>query len=143
MAPSLPFPEKRGTPRVSRANIGPCDIVVLRLPERKNRRGRVRELFWRERLPFRFADGVRVSDAEIEPHEIAAVGWEGKEGVDRALYLRGLVGCKRAHLRCLEAAARSGTHALLLCEDDVAFRENWRALLEAAVAQAPAGWHQI
>ncbi len=125
------------------SNIGPCDIVVISLPERKDRRNRVRKLFAQERLPFRFADGVRVSDAEIEPWEISAVGWEGKEGVDRALYLRGLVGCKRAHVRCLEEALLSGAHALLLGEDDVAFRENWRSHLEAAVAQAPAGWLQI
>lgn len=125
------------------ANIGPCEIVVISLPDRKDRRDRVRELFAHERLLFRFADGVRVSDAEIEPHEISAVGWAGNDGVDRALYLRGLVGCKRAHVRCLEEALSSGAHALLLCEDDVAFRENWRAHLEAAVAQAPAGWLQI
>ncbi len=124
-------------------NIGPCDIAVISLPEREDRRSRIREIFAGEQLPFRFVDGVRVTDAEIRPEEVSGVGWDGKDGIDRPLYLRALVGCKRAHVLCLEEAARHDVHSLLIFEDDAAFRDHWREVLQRAVSELPAGWLQL
>ncbi len=120
------------------------DVVVISLPERVDRRKRFSKWMKRHRAAFRFVDGVRVRNEEIDPEEIAEVtkdhfkldgGWEA--------YLRGTVGCRRAYLRCLEDAYAVGVKSLLILEDDAHLVEGWMERYRAALAEVPAGWLQL
>lgn len=120
------------------------DVVVISLPERVDRQDRVREMMAEEKVWFRFVDGVRVLDADILPAEIAEVGKQNFKmvaGFDK--YLRGMVGCRRAHLRELEAAKAAGRKSLFIIEDDMCFTWGWREKLEAALRELPEGWLQL
>lgn len=121
----------------------PDRIVVINLPDRGDRRKKVEQLLRRENIDFLFSDGVRVELSEVFPEEHAKVGWADKKHLDRSIYIRGLVGCKRAHLRCLEEAQSERLESLLIMEDDVAFRPGWRDLLMRAVSELPDGWLQL
>lgn len=120
------------------------DVVVISLPERIDRQKRIAEMMAKEKLWFRFVDGVRVKDEEIEPFEIAEVGEQDfKTVAGFAKYLRGMVGCRRAHLRELESAKMRGLKSLLIMEDDCVLEPNWRSKLDAALADLPPGWLQL
>jgi hypothetical protein len=93
---------------------------------------------------FEFVDGVRVSRDEISNEEISELYWANfklKAGWDA--YLRAAIGCKRAHMKCLERGHRANLSSLLICEDDMAFRNNWRPVLERALNDLPSGWLQL
>jgi hypothetical protein len=120
------------------------ETYVISLPERLDRRERVSEVLCREAIPFTFVDGVRVKRNEIEAREIADLGWEefkDRSGWDR--YICGAMGCKRAHIRCLEDAAAANKKSVLVLEDDVEFTSNWRAALAAAYSELPKHWLQL
>ena len=120
------------------------DVVVISLPERKDRRARIVAMMEHERVAFRFSDGVRVTDEQIDPQEIAEVGRAGfKEVGSFAKYLRGMVGCRRAHLRVLEKAHATGLESLLIFEDDAHLTEKWLTRYRAALKELPTGWHQL
>lgn len=120
------------------------DVVVISLPERVDRRQRVTEMMELEKVWFRFGDGVRVTDAEIEPFEISEVGRQSfKMVAGFEKYLRGMVGCRRAHVRQLEAAKAAGLKSLLIIEDDMHFKEGWLETLQAGISQLPEGWMQL
>ena len=120
------------------------DVVVISLPEREDRRERIRRTMKAERVRFRFADGVRVADEDLDPEEVAAVGWQPMKVVGGwPKYLRGVAGCRRAHLRCLEAALGAGRKSLLLIEDDMQWREAWLERYKAALQELPRGWLQL
>jgi hypothetical protein len=120
------------------------DVVVISLPERTDRQVRFSEFMAQEKVRFRFVDGVRVTDEEIDPQEIAEVeedryklagGWKA--------YLRGTVGCRRAYLRCLEEAYAAGIGSLLIMEDDAHLEEGWEETYAAALGELPRGWLQL
>jgi GR25 family glycosyltransferase involved in LPS biosynthesis len=120
------------------------ETLVISLPERVDRRERVTKLFAEENIPFRFVDGVRVNGSEISNREISelyfasfkvAAGWDS--------YVRAAVGCKRAHVNCLEYAFAAGLQSVLIMEDDVGFRENWHEHFLRAQAELPEGWLQL
>lgn len=120
------------------------DVVVINLPERGDRRKRVRKMMAAENLAFRFVDGIRVEMDGIVAHEISEVGRQNFKtvaGFDK--YLRGMVGCRRAHLRELENAKAMGRSSILIMEDDVCFSENWLSYLEQAYSELPEGWLQL
>lgn len=120
------------------------DVVVISLPERLDRRQRVTEMMSAEKVWFRFGDGVRVADSEIEPFEISEVGRQSfKMVAGFEKYLRGMVGCRRAHLRQLEVAKAAGLKSLLIIEDDMHFKEGWLEKLHLSLAEIPAGWMQL
>ena len=120
------------------------DVVVISLPERTDRRERVTEMMSAENVWFRFGDGVRVTDAEIKPFEISEVGRQSfKMVAGFEKYLRGMVGCRRAHVRQLEAAKAAGLKSLLIIEDDMHFKEGWLETLQAGLSQLPEGWMQL
>jgi Glycosyltransferase family 25 (LPS biosynthesis protein) len=127
----------------SQPELSPSRITVINLPDRLDRRARVEQLFRQEGIPFQFSDGVRVELNEILPKEYAKVEWADKKHLDRDTYLRGLVGCKRAHHRCLEEARSKRLESLLIMEDDVAFRADWREPLMTAISELPDGWVQL
>lgn len=119
-------------------------VLVISLADRLDRRQRITQMMAREEILFEFIDGVRVSSEEIIPEEVADVGWNGEKlGLDRAAYLRGTVGCTRAHVRALERALQLGDGSVLLMEDDAAFHSGWREVLTSAVAELPPGWLQL
>jgi GR25 family glycosyltransferase involved in LPS biosynthesis len=96
------------------------DVVVISLPDRIDRQERISGMMAEENLWFRFVDGVRVEDTDIHQFEISEVGrreFKMVAGFDK--YLRGMVGCRRAHLRELEAAKAAGLKSLLIIEDDM------------------------
>ena len=120
------------------------DVVVISMPERTDRQARIVEMMEREGVWFRFVDGVRVTDDEIQPFEISEVGRQNFKlvaGFEK--YLRGMVGCRRAHLRELEAARAAGLQSLLILEDDCVLNWDWRKKLEASVSELPPGWLQL
>ena len=120
------------------------DVVVISLPERLDRRRRIVAMMGEHNLAFRFSDGVRVRDKDILPEEIAEVGRHGfKEVGTFEKYLRGMVGCRRAHLRVLEKAFADGLDSLLIFEDDAHLTEGWLKHYKAALTELPAGWHQL
>ena len=120
------------------------DVVVISLPERTDRRSRIEEMMEEENVWFRFVDGVRVTDKEVQPAEVAEVGLEKfKTRADFKKYLQGMVGCRRAHLRELEAAHAAELHSMLIFEDDVVLVPGWRATLEKALCELPEGWMQL
>ena len=120
------------------------DVVVISLPERTDRQKRFGGWMRRHRVRFRFVDGVRVKDEDIDPREIAEVtkdhfkiegGWDA--------YLRGTVGCRRAYLRCLEEAYAAGVKSLLIMEDDAHLVDDWLERYAAAIREVPRGWLQL
>ena len=118
--------------------------MVISLPERTDRQERIAAMMEREDIVFRFVEGVRVTLDEIEPFEVAEVGRQSFKmmaGFER--YLRGMVGCRRAHLRELAAARARGLGSLLIIEDDMRLEEGWMANLQAALAELPEGWMQL
>ena len=120
------------------------DVVVISLPERNDRRERICDAMNRNKVKFRFVEGVRVTDRDIEPDEISEVhlhSFKVARGVQS--FLRGTVGCRRAHLRCLEEAYRAGLDSLLLVEDDMHWVERWLDRYIASVAELPRGWLQL
>jgi len=120
------------------------EVVVISLPERTDRRTRIESMMAQERVPFRFVDGVRVTTEEIQPEEIAHVGWRGfKLAAGKEAYLRGMVGCRRAHIRVLECARDNGLRSILVMEDDAAFVDGWYERFLAAKAELPQGWLQL
>jgi hypothetical protein len=146
----------RNAPRISRPVVATAerphmhlkyladDVVVISLPERLDRRNRITEMMAREGLAFRFVDGVRVAPEEIDPNEIAEVGWASfKNAGGWERYLCGMVGCRRAHLRCLREAYDTGLKSILIVEDDMNFEIEWQRRLETALAELPSGWLQL
>ncbi len=120
------------------------DVVVISLPEREDRRERIRQTMRGERVKFRVAEGVRVAEKELDPEEVAGVDWRpAKVVAGRSKFLRGVAGCRRAHLRCLEAALAAGTQSLLLIEDDMQWKDGWLERYQAAVQELPRGWLQL
>ena len=120
------------------------DVVVISLPERADRRKRMSEALDSWRVKFRFVDGVRLTDEEVDPNEVADVELdEWKRYVSEQKFLRGTAGCRRAHLRCFEEAYRSGVNSLLLIEDDMQFVDGWLDRYIAALAELPEGWLQL
>jgi hypothetical protein len=120
------------------------DVVVISLPERRDRRARIVAMMENERVAFRFSDGVRVTDEQIDPQEIAEVGRHSfKEVGSFAKYLRGMVGCRRAHLRVLEKAHAAGLESLLIFEDDAHLTDGWLTRYRSALKELPSGWHQL
>ena len=120
------------------------DVVVITLPERKDRQARVTEMMAKENLWFRFVPGVRVTDKDIEPFEISEVGKQNfKMVAGFEKYLRWMVGCRRAHLREFEAAKKAGLKSLLIIEDDAMLNEGWLENLQQALAELPPGWLQL
>ena len=120
------------------------DVVVISLPERSDRQERISAMMERENIGFRFVEGVRVTLEEIEPFEVAEVGRQNFKmmaGFDK--YLQGMAGCRRAHLRELEAARAMGLRSLLVIEDDMQLEEGWLDRLQAALAELPGGWMQL
>ncbi len=119
-------------------------VVVISMPERADRQARIVEMMEREGIWFRFVDGVRVTNDEIQPFEVSEVGRQNFKlvaGFEK--YLRGMVGCRRAHLRELEAAKAAGLRSLLIFEDDCVLNSDWREKLEAAVRELPPVWMQL
>jgi hypothetical protein len=140
---------KRHSGHVIRRNIAGSlkladDVVVISLPERKDRREIIGAALRREEVEFRFVDGVRVKPDEIQPDEIA---WVGKQsfkmvaGFER--YLCGMCGCRRAHLRVLSDAKARGLKSLLILEDDACFVEDWFGRFQNACSELPDGWMQL
>jgi hypothetical protein len=121
------------------------ETIVISLPERTDRRERIRAAMRHpHRVKFRFVDGVRVTDEEIDPEEIVDVDLHTFKLVAGAeKFLRGTVGCRRAHLRCLEEAFRRGVGTLLLIEDDMRFVDGWFERYVAALDELPKGWLQL
>ncbi len=120
------------------------DVVVISLPERTDRRERMEYMMAREGVWFRFVDGVRVKDEEIEPYEISEVGRQSfKMAAGFKKYLRGMAGCRRAHLRVLEAAKAKGLRSLMIIEDDMVLETGWLEKLRAALLELPKGWLQL
>lgn len=120
------------------------DVVVISLPERTDRRTAVQEMMARERVVFRFVDGVRVRTSDIRREEVAEVGWRGfKLAAGRGRYLRGMVGCMRAHIHCLESALNTGRHSILIMEDDAILVDRWYETFTAARSELPVGWLQL
>ena len=120
------------------------EVVVVSLPERMDRRNRIVAMMERENVAFRFADGVRVRDEEIQPEEISGVGRVGfKEVGTFEKYLRGMVGCRRAHLRVLEKAYADGLDSLLILEDDAHLETGWLKRYQMALGELPMGWLQL
>jgi hypothetical protein len=133
----------RGTESPGRLHLAE-DVVVISLPERKDRQERIAALLERERIAFRFVEGVRVKFEDVSPEEYADCFWNDfKLQGGRENYIVGMAGCKRAHLRCLQHAYESGFESLLIFEDDMALEEGWREVLERAVQELPRGWHQL
>ena len=119
-------------------------VVVISMPERTDRQSRIAEMMEREKVWFRFVPGVRVSNEDIEAVEVSEVGnndFKMVAGFEK--YLRGMVGCRRAHLRELDAAKAAGLRSLMIIEDDCVFAEGWREVLDAAVSELPSGWLQL
>lgn len=120
------------------------DVVVISLPGRIDRRKKISDMMAREAISFRFVDGVRVADKEILPAEVSEVGKEQfKMAAGFQKYLRGMVGCRRAHLRELELAHTNGLESLLIMEDDAVFGPGWLNVLSSAIADLPDGWFQL
>jgi hypothetical protein len=120
------------------------DVVVISLPERKDRRAQIKEMMKMENLWFRFVDGVKVSNQDIHQEEISEVGREHFKmtgGFDK--YLRGMVGCRRAHLRELASAKERGLSSLLIIEDDMRLVPGWFKYFSAALEELPSGWLQL
>jgi GR25 family glycosyltransferase involved in LPS biosynthesis len=98
----------------------------------------------RHNVSFRFASGVRVSDEDIVQGEISEVGWQDfKTLAGFNKYLRGMVGCRRAHLRELECAMIAGLRSLLIIEDDMCLIDHWCETFRAAISELPTGWMQL
>jgi|SoiMethySBSTD1v2_1073268.scaffolds.fasta_scaffold568913_2 hypothetical protein len=120
------------------------DTLIISLPERTDRRQRVAALFSRENIPFRFVDGVRVTREEITEKEISELYWAPfKEEAGWDAYLKAAIGCKRAHIRCLQYGIEAGLDSLLIMEDDVALRDDWYPAFLRAYADLPPGWLQL
>jgi hypothetical protein len=120
------------------------DVVVISLPERTDRRKEMTAMMKREGVWFRFVDGVRVTDAEIDPNEVADVGhssFKQVAGIEK--YLRGMVGCRRAHLGVLNAAYEKRIRSLLIIEDDMRFQDGWLQTLKSALTELPENWLQL
>ncbi|MES2570535.1 MAG: glycosyltransferase family 25 protein [Verrucomicrobiota bacterium] len=120
------------------------DVVIITLPERFDRQRRIADMMNRENLWFRFVEGVRVTDKEIDPAEISEVRrqkFKVVAGFEK--YLRGMVGCRRAHLRELELAKEKNLRSLLIIEDDMALEPGWLRTLQSAIKDLPAGWFQL
>jgi hypothetical protein len=120
------------------------DVAVISLPDRGDRRERIAEMFRRERVIFRFADGVRVQLSEIDPVEVSEVGRNNFKlvgGFEK--YLCGMAGCRRAHLGILEQARRHRLKSVLIIEDDMHLAEDWLPRLSAAMEELPSGWMQL
>jgi hypothetical protein len=121
-----------------------AEVVVISLPERTDRRLRIAAMLEHERIPFRFSDGVRVTPGEIKASEIANVAdHPSKRAAGFERYLCGMVGCRRAHLRVLESAYAAGVDSVLVLEDDTVLEPGWLPIYQAALAELPAGWHQL
>ena len=120
------------------------DVVVISLPERLDRRERIVAMMGKEGVAFRFVEGIRVTDEDIKPGEVAEVGRaDFKTVAGWEKYLRGMVGCRRAHLGVLEHAFDAGLGSLLITEDDMTFELGWKERLDAARAELPPGWLQL
>ncbi len=120
------------------------DVVVISLPERTDRRERVQAMMERESVAFRFVEGVRVTYEEVRWEEVAEVSEDDyKKRAGWEKYLCGMVGCRRAHLRCLQDAFDAGRRSLVIFEDDFAFVDGWSERLPAALAELPTGWLQL
>ncbi len=120
------------------------EVVVVSLPERMDRRNRIVAMMAEEKVAFRFVDGVRVRDEDILPEEIEEVGRLGfKEVGTFEKYLRGMVGCRRAHLRVLERAYADGLDSLLILEDDAHLETGWLKHYQMALGELPMGWLQL
>ncbi len=120
-------------------------VYVISLPERTDRRARIRELFDAERIPFEFVDGVRVKWEEMTDPEISEIRWENdKMAAGWEAYCRAAIGCKKAHIHCLERAAEANLRSLLIFEDDVRFVDgDWYSRFQTALAELPDGWLQL
>lgn len=120
------------------------EVLVISLPERTDRRGRIEALFQREEISYRFVDGVRVQRDEIADYEISELYWaDFKELAGWDSYLRAAIGCKRAHIRCLESGLEAGLSSLLVVEDDAGLVQGWRSTLLDSIADLPQGWLQL
>ncbi len=120
------------------------DVVVISLPERTDRRVRMSEMMEREGVWFRYVDGVRVKHEEINAFETSEVHLHTFKLVGGAeKFLQGVAGCRRAHLRVFEEAARSDIQSLLVVEDDMSLNDGWLDTYTAALAELPAGWLQL
>lgn len=120
------------------------DVVVISLPERTDRRDRIQEMMARERVKFRFVDGVRVKYEELNTFEVSEVELlPFKITGGRERFLCGTAGCRRAHLRCLEHAMGAGMKSLLIIEDDMHFEPGWYERYLAALAELPGNWLQL
>lgn len=120
------------------------EVLVISLPERIDRRRRVAAILDREGIPFDFVDGGRVKVEDISQKEVSELyptpfkvvaGWNE--------YLRAAIGCKRAHINCLERGLEKGKQRLLVMEDDVDLRADWHPILLRALSDLPAGWLQL
>lgn len=120
------------------------EVVVISLPERIDRRQQLETIFREEGIRFRFADGIRVTRAEITESEISELYWaDFKISAGWDSYLKAAVGCKRAHIRCLEEGLQRNLDSLLIMEDDVRFRPDWYDSYRRAHSALPKGWLQL
>jgi len=117
------------------------DVVVISLPERTDRRERIDAMMRRHGVNYRFIDGMRVADDEIDPDEISGVDLHTFKLAPT--FLRGTVGCRRAHLQCLENAYKQDLRSLLIIEDDMHFINEWRDHYQRALHELPQGWLQL
>lgn len=139
---------RQQTPAIIRRKNGTLqladDVAVISLPERADRRERITEMFEKEKVSFRFVDGVRVSKEEIDPLEVSEVGRNNFKLVGGwEKYLCGMAGCRRAHLGILDNARRHGLKTLLLIEDDMHLVDGWLERLIPAMSELPPGWMQL
>jgi hypothetical protein len=85
-----------------------------------------------------------VADAGFQQFEVSKVGQQTPKmdaGIKK--YLRGMVGCSRAHLRELEAAKAEGQNSLLNVEDEMGFDQYWLEQFQLAFSEVPEGWMQL
>jgi GR25 family glycosyltransferase involved in LPS biosynthesis len=115
-------------------------MLVISLPEREDRREKMRENWAPQGWKFQVIDGVRVEPGEIRWGEMKGMEAYGKAEHLRGDYVVGAVGCKRAGIKALREFIESGADTALICQDDCLWRPDAARTVERALRELPDDW---
>lgn len=106
-------------------------VVVINLDRRPDRWERLQRHLSEVGWPFRWPERVRAVDGRL----VKPPQWWGAGA--------GAWGCHQSHVRVLEQAMMDGVRALLVLEDDLCLRSDFRVFVDRFLNAIPSDWDQL